>query len=572
VTLTADGIAPTGAFSVWLNGAFLGSDTAAGATTSTFSFPAGALRPGKDNVIAVLVENTGNPEGPSGEKAGLYSAALNGSSAPVTWRLMGDPGGTTLQDPVRGVMNPAGLYGSDNGWDLPGYPDQDWQGVTLPDSWSSRGVPPGIGWYRTSFSLNLPGHSYVPIDVQIGAPGPGAGAADYRAFIYVNGWLIGRYVNNVGPQHQFYVPAGILNDHGANTLAIAVWGLDGTGGGLDQVSLVAIGNQAGGVPVAPVASPGYSPAVYGQPTPPQPTLAAISSSTLADGTFTVRATLRNPASRPLSAASVSMSVPSGWTLSPAGQASLGTVAPGGSASKTFSVTAPSSGLTAGTDNLLATATYREGGLGAGQQTLINAAQVLVPAASLAATYNNTGITADADPDPSSGFIGFDGIGTSYSAEGLAADGLTPGASVSSGGLEFTWPDVAAAEPDNTMAEGQTIAISGSGASLGFLAAANNSAESGTGTIYYTDGTTQSFTLNVGNFWYPSGEDGNPGNVQAAGVDYANYPTGSSGHEVYVFEQSVPLAAGKTVEAVTLPSLGSVTGYNAALHVFAMAIG
>ncbi|HEX3490404.1 MAG TPA: beta-galactosidase, partial [Streptosporangiaceae bacterium] len=235
VTLSADGIAPTGAYSVWLNGAFLGSSTAAGPTTATFSFPAGAVRAGRDNVIAVLVENTGNPEGPSGEKVGLYSAALNsaspnGSSAPITWRLMGDPGGSTLQDPVRGVMNAAGLFGADNGWDLTGYPDQDWQDVTLPDSWSARGVPPGIGWYRTNFSLNLPGHagsagrsgvpgggppgrqSYVPVDVQIGGPGPGAGTADYRAFIYVNGWLIGRYVNNVGPQHQFYVPAGILND------------------------------------------------------------------------------------------------------------------------------------------------------------------------------------------------------------------------------------------------------------------------------------------------------------------------------------------------------------------------
>jgi len=571
VTLTADGIAPTGAFSVWLNGAFLGSNTAAGPTTATFSFPAGALRPGQDNVIAVLVENTGNPEGPSGEKTGLYSASLNGSSAPVTWRLMGDPGGTTLQDPVRGVMNAAGLYGSDNGWDLPGYPDQDWQDVTLPDSWSARGVPPGIGWYRTSFSLNLRNPSYVPIDVQIGGPGPGAGTADYRAFIYVNGWLIGRYVNNVGPQHQFYVPAGILNDHGANTLAIAVWGLDGTGGGLDQVSLVAAGNQAGGVPVLPVPSPGYSPMVYGPPSAPQPTLAAISSSALADGTFKVRATLRDPARQPLTGASVSMSVPSGWTVSPAGPVSLGTVAPGGSASETFSVTAPSSGLTAGTENLLATASYGSGRFG-GQQTLINAAQVQVPAASLAATFNNTGITDNADPDPSSGFIGFDGEGTTFSAEGLAAAGLSPGASVSSGGLSFTWPDVASAEPDNTMAEGQTIAISGSGASLGFLAAANNSAESGTGTIYYTDGSTQSFTLDVGNFWYPAGQDGNPDNTQVAGVDYANYPTGSSGHEVYVFEQSVPLAAGKTVEAVTLPSLGSVVGYNAALHIFAMTVG
>ncbi|HEX4257004.1 MAG TPA: beta galactosidase jelly roll domain-containing protein, partial [Streptosporangiaceae bacterium] len=144
VTLTADGISPTGAYSVWLNGAFLGSGSAAGAQTQTFPFPAGAVGKGQDNVIAVLVENTGNPEGPSGEKVGLYQAALTGSSAPVTWRLMGDPGGTTLQDPVRGVMNATGLFGTDHGWDLPGYPDQSWQPVSLPDSWSARGVPAGV--------------------------------------------------------------------------------------------------------------------------------------------------------------------------------------------------------------------------------------------------------------------------------------------------------------------------------------------------------------------------------------------------------------------------------------------
>jgi beta-galactosidase GanA len=265
VTLTADGIAPTGAFSVWLNGTFLGSHTAAGATQASFSFPAGALRAGQDNVIAVLTENTGNPEGSSAERSGLYSATLEGSSAPVTWRLLGDSGGTTLQDPVRGPLNATGLYGTNHGWDLPGYPDQGWQQVTVPDSWSGRGVSPGVGWYRTTFSLNLPRSGYVPVDVQIGGPGPGAGTADYRAFIFVNGWLIGLYVNNVGPQHQFYVPAGILSEHGENTLAIAVWGLNAAGGGIDGVSLVAEGNQAGGVPVQQVPSPGYTAAVYGPP-------------------------------------------------------------------------------------------------------------------------------------------------------------------------------------------------------------------------------------------------------------------------------------------------------------------
>jgi beta-galactosidase len=90
-------------------------------------------------------------------------------------------------------------------------------------------------------------------------------------------------VNNAGPQHQYYLPAGILNDHGPNTLAIASWGLDQAGGGLDAVSLVAAGDQAGGVPVAPVASPGYNATVYGPPVTLAPTLAAVPSSSRVSG-------------------------------------------------------------------------------------------------------------------------------------------------------------------------------------------------------------------------------------------------------------------------------------------------
>jgi beta-galactosidase GanA len=570
-TLQADGIAPTGAFSAWLNGAFLGSATAAGPARQRFSFPAGSVRAGQDNVLAVLVENTGNPEGPSGEKAGLYSATLDGSTAPVTWRLMGNRGGTTLADPVRGVMNATGLFGTGNGWHLPGYPDAGWQPVTLPDDWAGRGVPPGVGWYRTHFTLGLPPGGYSPVAVQVGGPGPGAGSAAYRAFIFVNGWLIGRYVNNVGPQHQFYVPAGILNAHGPNTLAIAVWGLDAAGGGLGQVQLVSMGNQAGGVPVRPVASPGYTPAVYGPPARPAPTLAAIASTALARGTFTVRATLANPARQPLRGATVTLTPPGdGWAVSPAGPVPLGTVAPGASASATFTVTAPSSGLSPGLTGLLATAAFTAGH--GGRRTLINAAEVQVPAPSLAATFDNTGVTDDSATNPSPGFEGFDGIGTTFSAQGLAAAGLTPGAAVQAGGLSFTWPGQAPAEPDNTMAQGQTIAVSGTGHWLGFLVSANNSAESGTGTVYYTDGTSAPFTLSVGNFWYQSGQNGNPANTQVAAVNFANYPTGSSGHQVYVFEQSVPLDPAKSVAAVTLPALGDVAGYNPALHVFAVSVG
>jgi hypothetical protein len=381
----------------------------------------------------------------------------------------------------------------------------------------------------------------------------------------VNGWLIGRYVNNVGPQHQFYVPAGILRDDGQNTIAIADWSLDETTGGLDSVSLAAAGNQASSLKVDQVVSPGYDAAVYGTPAKLSPVLAVVPSTALASGTFTVKATVTNPTPTALSGGSVALTVPSGWTVSPA-SAQLGTVAPQSSGTASFSVTAPSAGLTSGTVALLATATFN------GSISLNNAATVEVPYASLADSFDNTGITSNSNTNPSANFEGFDGEGTTFSAEGLAADNLTPGATVTAGGLNFTWPNVAVATADNTMAEGQTIAVNGSGSSLGFLASGNNSSESGTGTIYYTDGSTQSFTLSVGNFWYPSGSNGNPTNTTIASVNYANYPTGSSGHTVYIFEQSVPIDSSKTVAAIGLPSLGDVAGYNAALHIFAVSVG
>ena len=88
-----------GAFSVWLNGAFLGSDTAGGDQTQmSFPFPAAALRAGQDNVVAVLTQSSGHDEdgvyGPAPSDAqkaprGLLGASLEGASTPVTWRLQG---------------------------------------------------------------------------------------------------------------------------------------------------------------------------------------------------------------------------------------------------------------------------------------------------------------------------------------------------------------------------------------------------------------------------------------------------------------------------------------------------
>jgi hypothetical protein len=200
------------------------------------------------------------------------------------------------------------------------------------------------------------------------------------------------------------------------------------------------------------------------------------------------------------------------------------------------------------------------------------ATLQVPYADLAASYDNAAVTSNSDTDPSPGFVGFDGIGTTFSAEGLAAAGLTPGATVEAGGDTFAWPDAAAATPDNTLADGQVVDVSGSGRTLGFLADTNNAALSGSGTVYYADGSTSAFTLSAGNFWYPAGTNGNPASTQVASVDYANYPSGPTTHTVYVFEESVPIDADKQVVAVGLPALGaSLAGSVPTLHVFATAV-
>jgi beta-galactosidase GanA len=283
LTLTAD-TGPFGSFAVWINGVYVGSASTPTSThpfanmdddpvTQTFTFPSGSVKAGQDNVIAVLTENMGQDESFENSLSldsdktprGLESASLTvstGAAPTVTWRLMGANAAQAERDPVRGPTNPAGLGESNAGWALPGYPDASWTRVSLPDSWAARNVPPGVGWYRTTFSLDLPHDVWAPLGLRLtppggGAAGPGPGKAPFQALIYLNGWLIGRYINDLGPQSTFYLPQGLLRTDGQNTLAIGEWSLAGGAGGLGQVSLVPYEVLRGGIPVQDVPSPGY---------------------------------------------------------------------------------------------------------------------------------------------------------------------------------------------------------------------------------------------------------------------------------------------------------------------------
>ena len=252
VHLVSDSGGGAQAFSAWINGQFLGSSTTGSAD---FAFPAGSLHQGSDNVISVLTVNMGHEEDYNSTNAnktarGLTTAALIGSpGTAVTWRIQGNLGGENIQDPVRGPLAYGGLFGERTGWDLPGYPDAGWTPVTLP----ATDTRAGVSWYRTTVSLHLPPGQ----DTSIGVTFADNPSRRYRALLYVNGWQLGDYVNYLGPEHSFPIPNGILRTDGANTIAIAVWNLDSSTGGLGQVSLTNYGSYASSLRVGPVFSPGY---------------------------------------------------------------------------------------------------------------------------------------------------------------------------------------------------------------------------------------------------------------------------------------------------------------------------
>ena len=186
--------------------------------------------------------------------------------------------------------------------------------------------------------------------------------------------------------------------------------------------------------------------------------------------------------------------------------------------------------------------------------------------SLAAAYDNVGVTSDTDTAPGN----FDGDGSSFPAQALASAGVTPGASLSYGGISFTWPAADPGTPDNVAASGQRIDISGSGGTLGFLAAGSYGTAGGTGTIYYSDGTAQPFTLSVPD-WYASPPAGISPVIE---TPYRNRPGNTQDdHPVSIYEVTVPLQAGKQVVAVRLPdvSSGAADG-TTALHIFAIGFG
>jgi beta-galactosidase GanA len=367
-----------GMLQAWLDGVYLGQDvlkTGASSppTTGTVSFTIpDRLRTNGSHVLSVMVRNDGHNEDGGVNDAhkegrGLIAATMTdpaGSAAQpdISWRIQGNLGGENIVDTARGVMNAGGLYGERHGWQLPGYPDASWANATLPQG----SAAPGTTWYRTHVSLDVPADDDASIGLTIGDPDTARSDANYRALIYVNGWNVGQYIANVGPQHTFPVPDSVLDPRGDNTIALAVTSNGGAGNGPETVALTDLGTVRGGVTVHQNHAPNWSASVYGRPTlPSRASVTPLTSTDVPDQAkpgdrFTVSGTLRNDAGGGLGAVDASLDVPAGWSATAIRTAPT-TLAPGRTAPLSWQVTVGSDAA-AGAYSLAAIVGYRQDGV------------------------------------------------------------------------------------------------------------------------------------------------------------------------------------------------------------------
>jgi hypothetical protein len=245
-TFQATQVPPTGIFlditgglafgySVWVNSQFVGSWLGLSYVDKQgikLSFENIKLRSDKDNVLVVLMDNSGHDQRSEAlNPRGITNATLLGSGTYSfsEWKIAGtatkDSG---LLDPVRGFLNEGGLYAERIGMHLPGYPDRDWQVSATGNSvLSVQGA--GVRVFRTQVPLHIPSGIDVSISFRLTAPSDATFKSatgktnKLRAFLFVNGYQYGRFNPYIGNQIDFPVPPGILNYDGQNTIAVTIW-------------------------------------------------------------------------------------------------------------------------------------------------------------------------------------------------------------------------------------------------------------------------------------------------------------------------------------------------------------
>ncbi len=175
---------------------------------------------------------------------------------------------------------------------------------------------------------------------------------------------------------------------------------------------------------------------------------------------------------------------------------------------------------------------------------------------LGGLYDNRGISDDTDPAAAD----FDGRGRSLSAQALRAAGWGPGARITLHGAPLTMPDTRPGEPDNAVADGQSVPLRGRAESVTLLTAATGGDAEGEGTVVYADGTRDRYTATA-----PDWQTG-PLTTKAVELGHTNSADGTPAAPARLYAVTVPVDAGRPLARIELPEVRG----RARMHVFDVA--
>lgn len=236
----------------------------------------------------------------------------------------------------------------------------------------------------------------------------------------------------------------------------------------------------------------------------------------------------------------------------------------------WAVSAPHTFTRAGTYTVTVTVTDGSGGAASATTDVVVSRD-----STLQGSFNNTCI-ADASHAASC-----DGQASGYKRDDLATSGFKQGETISVTGTDLTFdlPAVEPGQPDNVTGEGQTIALDlGTGATrISVIGTATESGKDLTGTLTFSDGTTQTIPLQFGD-WVGAAKNPAYGNV-VVGLSNGRLigTTPESSIKVSAVFATTPVAldkdesgAPKTVVSLTLPQEEGSLVAKGRIHVFAIA--
>ncbi|KAH9815868.1 family 35 glycoside hydrolase [Melampsora americana] len=240
------------AASVWINDVLIKTTVATDSRMieEMYIFPENSIEECGHNIITIVQDSMGmdqteegfsdtvkHPRGILGYR--FENVDLN-QFGEIKWKLQGQLGGFYwLPDPDRGIMNENGFFGIRSGWHLPNYPlrnSSEW----IQSSPITNGMnQAGIGFYHTEIDLDLPRGYDMMISLNFGQVfdqgNQEVGKGRYRVEFWVNGWHMGRYVSDLGPQFRFPIHEGILNFQGSNELGLTLWAMDRQGAKIEKL-------------------------------------------------------------------------------------------------------------------------------------------------------------------------------------------------------------------------------------------------------------------------------------------------------------------------------------------------